>query len=101
MALGLAPCYLLYHGMRPNPTFAHAPRIGSGMPLRPSGHLEWLLYPLLKYGNPAPSDMPLPDDYSLHLPANGIHRVRRGLLGKASFFRDATRLLWTRSAQPS
>ena len=28
----------------------------------------------------------------LHLPQNGIYRVRRGLLS-ASFFRDATRLL--------
>ena len=35
---------------------------------------------------------PLPDDFTLHLPDNGIYRVRRGLLS-ASFFRDATRLL--------
>ena len=92
VALGLAPCYLLYHGMRPNPTFSRAAQWLWDAAPTPAGHLEWLLYPLLKYGDPAPSDMPLPDDFSLHLPANGIHRVRRGLLS-ASFFRDATRLL--------
>ena len=38
------------------------------------------------------TDTPLPDDYALYLPVNGIHRVRRDLLS-ASFFQDATRLL--------
>ena len=92
VALGLAPCYLLYHGMRPNPTFSRAAQWLWDVAPSPAGHLEWLLYPLLKYGDPAPADTLLPDDFSLHLPANGIHRVRRGLLS-ASFFRDATRLL--------
>ena len=93
VALGLAPCYLLAHAMRPNPTFARAAHWLWDAAPTPAGHLEWLLYPLLKHGDPAPAvDVPLPDDFTLHLPANGIHRVRRGLLS-ASFFRDATRLL--------
>ena len=63
----------------------------------PPGHLEWLLYPLLKYGDPAPADASpagasCPTTIALHLAQNGIYRVRRDLLS-ASFFRDATRLL--------
>ena len=97
VALGLAPCYLMYHGMRANPTFARAAQWLWDAASTPPGHLEWLLYPLLKYGDPtpidaAPADVLLPDDYVLHLAQNGIYRVRRDLLS-ASFFRDATRLL--------
>ena len=94
VALGLAPCYLLYHGMRPNPLFSRAAQWlwDAARAPTPPGHLEWLLYPLLKYGNPAPVDTTLPDNYALHLAQNGIYRVRRDLLS-ASFFRDATRLL--------
>jgi len=93
VALGLAPSLLLYHGLRPTPVFARAAQWLWDAAPPPPGHLEWLLYPLLKYGDPAPVDAaPLPDDFTLHLPDNGIYRVRRGLLS-ASFFRDATRLL--------
>jgi hypothetical protein len=92
VALGLAPCYLLYHGMRPNLAFCRAAHWLWEQSPTPSGHLEWLLYPLLKHGDPPPAGAPLPDDYALYLPANGIHRARRGLLS-ATFFRDATRLL--------
>jgi hypothetical protein len=92
VALGLAPCYLLCHGMRPNPLFSRAAQWLWDAASIPPGHLEWLLYGLLKYGDPAPEDAPLPDDFSEHFPANGLYRVRRGLLS-ASFFRDATRLL--------
>jgi hypothetical protein len=92
VALGLAPCYLLYHGMRPNLAFCRAAHwLWDAAPTPPS-HLEWLLYPLLKYGDSAQNETLLPDDFILHLPANGTWRVRRGLLS-ASFFRDATRLL--------
>jgi hypothetical protein len=92
VALGLASCYLLFHGMHPNPLFSRAAQwLWDAAPAAP-GHIEWLLYGLLKYGDPAPADAPLPDDFSEHFPANGLHRVRRGLLS-ASFFRDATRLL--------
>jgi len=92
VALGLAPCYLLYHGLRPNPLFSRAAQWLWEQAPTPAGHLEWLLYPLFKYGDPAPADASLPDDFTLHLPANGIYRVRRGPLS-ASFFQDATRLL--------
>ncbi|MEJ5199147.1 MAG: hypothetical protein WHX53_09505, partial [Anaerolineae bacterium] len=92
VALGLAPCFLMYHGMRPNPTFARAAQWLWEQAPTPPGHLEWLVYALLKYGDPPDADVPLPEDYALHLPLNGIYRVRRGLLS-ASFFRDATRLL--------
>jgi hypothetical protein len=97
VALGLAPCYLLSDGMRPNPLFSRAAQWLWDAASTPPGHLEWLLYPLLKYGDPMPADAApvralLPDDFVQHFTANGIHRVRRGLLS-ASFFRDATRLL--------
>ncbi|MGC8781323.1 MAG: hypothetical protein ACP5UQ_10695, partial [Anaerolineae bacterium] len=92
VALGLAACLLMYHGMRPNPTFVRAAQWLWEQAPAPPGHLEWLLYALLKYGDPPAADAPLPDDFALHLPANGIYRVRRGLLS-ATFFRDATRLL--------
>lgn len=92
VALGLAPCFLLSHGMRPNPLFARAAQWLWEAAPTPAGHIEWLLYPLLKYGDPEPADAALPDDFALHLPANGIYRVRRGPLS-ASFFRDTTRLL--------
>ncbi len=92
VALGLAPCYLLYHGASPKPLFARAAHwLWEQAPV-PPGHLEWLLYALLRHGDPAPTDIALPTDFVQHFPANGFYRVRRGLLS-ASFFRDATRLL--------
>ncbi len=90
--LGLTPCYLLAHGMRPNPIYVRAAQWLWAQAASPAGHLEWLLYALLKYGDPTAVDVRLPDDFELCLPFNGIVRVRRGLLS-ASFFRDATRLL--------
>lgn len=91
VALGLAPCFLLYQGLRPDPTFSRAAQWLWEQAPTPAGHLEWLLYPLLKYGDPAPTDAALPEDYALSLPHNGVHRIRRGLLS-ATLFRDATRL---------
>ena len=97
VALGLAPCYLLSCGMRPNPLFCRAAQWLWDAAPTPPGHLEWLLYGLLKYGDPASASAALagallPDDYALHLAQNGVYRVRRDLLS-ASFFRDTTRLL--------
>ncbi len=92
VALGLAPCYLLAHGLRPNPLFARAAEVLWEQAPQPVNHLEWLCYALLKHGDPAPTDVALPDDFAQHFEANGIYRVRRGPLS-ASFFRDATRLL--------
>jgi len=89
--LGLAHCYLLYNALRPNPVYAQAAQMlwekGDAVP----GHLLWLAYPLLKYGDPAPADAKLTDDFTLFLPLNGIWRARRGLLS-ASAFRNTTRL---------
>ena len=92
VALGLAPCYLMFHGMCPNPLFSRAAQWLWDAAPTPPGHLEWLLYPLLKHGDPMPADAALPDDFAQHFTSNGIHRVRRGPLS-VSFFRDATRLL--------
>jgi len=92
VALGLAPCLLMCHAARPNPTFVRAAQWLWEQAPAPAGHLEWLLYALLKHGDPPAHDASLPDDFALHLPLNGIYRVRRGPLS-ATFFRDATRLL--------
>jgi hypothetical protein len=57
--------------------------------------LNWLAYPLFKYGDPALSAHPavtLPDDYTRLYPLNGIWRARRGALS-ATLFRERTRLL--------
>ena len=89
--LGLAHCYLLYNGLRPNPVYVQAAQMLWEKSDAAAGHLLWLAYPLLKYGDPAPTDADLPDDFALFLPLNGIWRARRGLLS-ASAFRDTTRL---------
>ena len=89
--LGLAHCYLLYNALRPNPVYVQAAQMLWEKSDAPSGHLLWLAYPLLKYGDPAPTDAALPDDFTLFLPLNGIWRARHGRLS-ASAFRDATRL---------
>jgi len=89
--LGLAPCYLLYNALRPNPVYVQAAQMLWEKSDAAAGHLLWLAYPLLKYGDPAPAEVNLPDDFALFLPLNGIWRVRRGLLS-ASAFRNTTRL---------
>lgn len=89
--LGLAPCYLLYNALRPNPVYVQAAQMLWEKGDAAAGHLLWLTYPLLKYGDPEPVDAALPDDFTLFLPRNGIWRRRRGLLS-ASAFRNTTRL---------
>ena len=89
--LALAHCYLLYNALRPNPAFVQAAQMLWERSPQVGGHALWLAYPLLKYGDPVPADVNLPDDFALHLPLNGIWRTRRGLLS-ASAFRDTTRL---------
>lgn len=89
--LGLAHCYLLYNALRPNPVYVRVAQMLWEKSDAPAGHLLWLAYPLLKYGDPAPTDAKLPDDFALFLPLNGIWRARRGLLS-ASAFRNTTRL---------
>ena len=89
--LGLAHCYLLYNALRPNSVYVQAAQMFWEKSDAPAGHLLWLAYPLLKYGDPAPPDAMLPDDFALFLPLNGIWRARRGRLS-ASAFRNTTRL---------
>lgn len=107
--LGLAPCYLLSHAVQPKPLFLRAAEMLWEQSPEPGGHVLWLAYPLMKYGDPdiafegspgekLPGEVPgevlgeVPDHYNLFLPKNGIWRVRRGLLS-ASAFRGSTRLL--------
>ncbi|MGC9522854.1 MAG: hypothetical protein ACP5HG_13350 [Anaerolineae bacterium] len=88
----LIPCYLLYHRLRPTSTFTEAARWLWTQAETP-GNLLWTCYALLKGGDPAAApDAALPTDFALHLPSNGIWRLRRGPLS-VSAFRDATRLL--------
>ncbi|MBN2394488.1 MAG: hypothetical protein JXR84_27390, partial [Anaerolineae bacterium] len=89
--LGLAHCYLLFNALRPNPVYVRAAQRFWEKSDAPASHLLWLAYPLLKYGDPAPPDAMLPDDFALSLPLNGIWRARRGRLS-ASAFRNTTRL---------
>jgi len=89
--LRLAYCYLLYHALRPTPVYVQAAQMLWEKADAAADDLLWLTYPLLKYGDPAPTDTALPDDFTLFLPLNGIWRARRGLLS-ASAFRNTTRL---------
>jgi len=89
--LGLADCYLLYHALRPNPLYAKAAQMLWEKSDAAPVHLSWLIYPLLKYGEPAPAKAALPDDFTAFLPINGIWRARRGL-SSASAFRNSTQL---------
>ncbi len=89
--LGLAHCYLLCNALCPNPLYVQAAQMLWEKSDAAAGHLLWLAYPLLKYGDPEPMDAALPDDFTLFLPRNGIWRTRRGLLS-ASAFRATTRL---------
>lgn len=92
VALGLAPCYLLSHYFRPNPVFAQAAQMLWEKSAPPRLHLDWLVYALLKGGDPDPGATSLPEQFARHFPINGLWRVRRDLLS-ASFFRETTRLL--------
>jgi len=89
--LGLAHCYLLYNVLRPTPVYVQAAQMLWEKSDAPAGHLLWLAYPLLKYGDPELTDAVLPDSFTLYMPLNGIWRTRRGLLS-ASAFRNTTRL---------
>ncbi len=89
--VGLAPCFLLLNAVKPSPLFEaaalylweHSPDNG--------GNLLWLLYPLMKYGEPESRSIQLPENYTFTLTKNGIWRSRRGLLS-ASAFQATTRL---------
>lgn len=90
--LGIAHAYLLSHFVQPNPRFVAAAQTLWQHSQQPGEWQLWLAYPLLKYGNPEPSDAALPDNFSQFFPRNGIWRVRRDRLS-ASFFGGVTRLL--------
>ncbi|MGC9349087.1 MAG: hypothetical protein ACP5JG_13160, partial [Anaerolineae bacterium] len=91
----LIPNFLLYHRLRPTPTFLRAAQwLWSRAE---AGHnLLWISYALLKsrgHFDPAREvEAELPTDFTLHLPLNGLWRLRRGPLS-VSVFQDATRLL--------
>ena len=89
--LGLAHCYLLYNALHANPVYVQAAQMLWEKSDAAAGHLLWLTYPLLKYGDPAPAGVALPDDFTVFLPLNGLWRARRGL-SSASAFRNTTRL---------
>ncbi len=89
---GLISCYLLAHRLRPTPLFAGAAQMLWDAAEGP-GDLTWSSYALLKGSEPGdPATERLPTDFALHLPDNGVWRLRRGPLS-VSAFRDATRLL--------
>ena len=94
--LNLASCYLYSAALEPDPVFVRAAQTLWEKARMPNpGELSWLAYVLLKFGDPAPSSAPLPQDYSRWFPHNGLWRVRRGPLS-ASFFRGGTRLFTLR-----
>jgi hypothetical protein len=96
VALSLAGPYL--HGARllSEPCYARAAdMLWRSDPTPGLDALNWLAYPLFKYGDPVLSTdaaAALPDDYTRLYPLNGIWRARRGPLS-ATLFRGGTRLL--------
>jgi hypothetical protein len=90
--LGLAACYLHAHHHAPDPVFAQAAQWLWSKSDPQATNLHWLVYALLKCGDPVSSAARLPDDYARHFPLNGIWRVRRGRLS-ASLFAGVTRLM--------
>lgn len=89
--LSLATPYLL--GAQANPTFTATAKMLWEKALEPSlVDLCWLGYALLKLGDPRADTTQAPDDYTHHLPQNGLVRIRRGPLS-TSFFRARTQLL--------
>ncbi|MCD6285403.1 MAG: hypothetical protein J7M39_05765 [Anaerolineae bacterium] len=88
---GLISCYLLYNFVRPEPAFsAAAQRIWQHA--ETPGDAQWMAYALLRTGDPGQAMDAAVDDFTLHLPKNGIWRLRHGPLS-VSAFQDATRLL--------
>ena len=97
--LTLASCYLYSAAIEPNPVFVRtAQTLWENARTPNPSELNWLAYVLLKFGDPAPSSAPLPQDYSRWFLHNGLWRVRRGPLS-ASFFRGGTRLFTLRFGQ--
>jgi len=100
VALGLVPYLLWAHHLAPNPAYLQAAHALWHAYLQRTHtqindhatHLDWLTYVLLRYGDAEPAQPALPNNYTRHLPLNGIHRIRRGERN-ASFFRATTRLL--------
>jgi hypothetical protein len=90
--LGIAHAYLLRHAVQPNPRFVAAAQKLWQCSQQAGEWQLWLAYPLLKHGDPTPSDAPLPENFSSFFPRNGIWRVRRNRLS-ASLFGGVTQLL--------
>ncbi|MEM7131925.1 MAG: hypothetical protein AAF702_36765 [Chloroflexota bacterium] len=94
VATGLIPSLLLFNRLRPSDQAlalaCHLWQHSQGA----NGHLTWLLYALLRAGEPPLDELPeasLPTDFTRHFPLNGIWRVRHGLLS-ASAFEGVTRI---------
>ena len=90
--VGLIDSYLVANYLQPTPDFIAAAYALWQVDANSLETPGWICYGLLKCGDPDPAQPArLPDDYTLWLPNNGIHRVRHGLLS-GSFFRGATRM---------
>ena len=99
IAVGLIPTLLLYNRAVPSPDCLAMTHHLWQQNLRQNGirlggDLTWILYSLLRSGDPKPTADAtelLPVDFARYYPRNGIWRVRRGLLS-ASAFEGVTRL---------
>lgn len=110
VALGLVPYLLWSHRHQPNHAFVAAAQYLWRQYLTQdhvemsdrTAHIDWIAYVLLKHGELSAEEQAipatLPNDYTRHLPLNGIHRVRRDKMS-ATFFRDATRILTLTNGQ--
>ncbi|MBI5302681.1 MAG: hypothetical protein HY868_11130 [Chloroflexi bacterium] len=97
--LGLAAAYLHYASVVPNPVFARTAQwLWDKASARGVGAEVWMTYVMFKFGEPAQTSAPLPENFARFFSHNGIWRVRRDALS-ASFFRGVTRLMTLRFGQ--
>jgi hypothetical protein len=96
---GLIPCYLLLNRQQPAPVLTAAARHlwrqiprANGFHYWDLGHVDWICYAILKGGEPAPEQAPLPANFARYYPVNGVWRVRRESMS-ASFFQGKTGLM--------
>ena len=86
-------CYLHSCLVEPNPVFAEAAeRLWHGAERRSANMAAWYYYLLRKFGPPSGERAPLPTDFALWLPDNGLWRIRRGPLS-ASVVRGNTAIM--------
>lgn len=93
--IGLIPCYLLLNRQQPNPLLMAAAQHlwqQASQTNDSHSHIDWICYAMLKGGEPGADHAALPTDFTHYYPANGVWRVRRGLMS-ASFFQGKTGLM--------